>query len=227
VERSDLTARQLYQALRGHPPRPRFGFGEKAAILNVDLQLAFTAVGEFRETAYEGHPRRLDYVNRMTALARERDLPVIWSYCAYMASGEDGGVRARRLATTPHALHLITPGSRRAELDPRLVVDRRRDVLIEKKMPSVFFQTHLAAMLVGHRVDTVIVTGGSTSGCVRATVVDSLSHGYRTIVAEECVADTHEGPHFASLYDMALKYADVLPVEEVVDYLAKQPLGSA
>ena len=75
-----------------------------------------------------------------------------------------------------------------------------------------------------HKVDTVIVTGGSTSGCVRATVVDSLSSGYRTIVPEECVADKHESPHFANLYDMALKYADVLPVAEVIDYLAKQPI---
>jgi len=70
----------------------------------------------------------------------------------------------------------------------------------------------------------VIVTGGSTSGCVRATVVDSLSRSYRTIVPEECVADKHESPHFANLYDMALKYADVLPVREVLDFMsAYQP----
>ena len=66
---------------------------------------------------------------------------------------------------------------------------------------------------------TVIVTGGSTSGCVRATVVDSLSRSYRTIVPEECVADKHESPHFANLYDMTMKYADVLPVAEVINYM--------
>ena len=82
-------------------------------------------------------------------------------------------------------------------------------------MPSAFFETHLASLLVWHRIDTVIVTGGSPSGCVRATVVDGLSHGYRLIVPEECVADRHESPHFAALYDMAVKYADVLPVEDV------------
>ena len=65
----------------------------------------------------------------------------------------------------------------------------------------------------------MIVTGGSTSGCVRATVVDSLSRSYRTIVPEECVADKHESPHFANLYDMTMKYADVLPVAEVIDYM--------
>jgi maleamate amidohydrolase len=68
-------------------------------------------------------------------------------------------------------------------------------------------------------VDTVVVTGGSTSGCVRATVVDSLSRSYRTIVPEECVADKHESPHFANLYDMALKYADVVPVAEVLAFI--------
>jgi maleamate amidohydrolase len=72
--------------------------------------------------------------------------------------------------------------------------------------------------MVWHQCDTVIVTGGSTSGCVRATVVDSLSRGYRTIVPEECVADKHESPHFANLYDMVLKYADVIPVAEVASF---------
>jgi len=222
MERSDKTARQLYQELAARPSRPRFGFGEKAAIVNVDLQTAFTATAEF-ETAYEADPRQLEHVNTLTSLARERELPVVWSRCAYLPSGEDGGVRAQRLLHTPDALHLITPDSRRAALDDRLRVDRARDVVITKKMPSVFFETHLASLLVWHRVDTVIVTGGSTSGCVRATVVDSMSHGYRTIVPEECVADKHEGPHFANLYDMVLKYADVLPVAEVIAYLEKQP----
>ncbi len=71
-----------------------------------------------------------------------------------------------------------------------------------------------------------MVTGGSTSGCVRATVVDSLSRSYRTVVPEECVADKHESPHYANLYDMALKYADVIPVAEAIDFMAKyQPMN--
>jgi nicotinamidase-related amidase len=86
-------------------------------------------------------------------------------------------------------------------------------------MASAFHETNLASLLTFHRCDTLIVTGGSTSGCVRATVVDSLSHSYRTIVPEECVADKHESPHFANLYDMAIKYADVLPVKEVLEHL--------
>jgi nicotinamidase-related amidase len=90
-------------------------------------------------------------------------------------------------------------------------------------MPSVFFETPLQSLLVWHKVDTIIVTGGSTSGCVRATVVDSLSHGYRTIVPEQCVADKHESYHFANLTDMMLKYADVLDVSDVLKWSATAP----
>jgi len=221
MEESSMTARQMYEEVRARPGRARFGFGDKPAIVNVDLQCAYTRVGEF-VTAYETHPRQLEYVNQLVALARERRLPVVWTYVAYLESAEDCGVWGTR-SDTPDSLQNIKRGSRRAELDDRLVVDPR-DIVINKRMASAFFETHLASLLVWHKVDTVIVTGGSTSGCVRATVVDSLSSGYRTIVPEECVADKHESPHFANLYDMALKYADVLPVAEVIDYLAKQPI---
>jgi nicotinamidase-related amidase len=91
--------------------------------------------------------------------------------------------------------------------------------LFTKRMPSVFFETQLPSLLVWHQVDTVILTGGSTSGCVRASAVESLSRGYRTIVPEECVADKHESYHYANLTDMALKYADVLKVSQVLDWL--------
>ena len=221
MEASSKTARQLYEDLRARPTRARFGFGDKPAIVNVDLQCAYTRVDEF-VTAYETHPRQLDCVNQLAALARERRLPVVWTYVAYLESAEDCGVWGTR-SDTPDSLQNIKRGSRRAELDDRLVVDPR-DIVINKRMASAFFETQLASLFVWHKVDTVIVTGGSTSGCVRATVVDSLSHGYRTIVPEECVADKHESPHFANLYDMAVKYADVVPVAEVTDYLAKLPL---
>ena len=221
MELSNKAARQLYEEIKARPTRARFGFGGKAAIVNVDIQKAYTRVDEF-VTAYETDPRQMEYVNRLTALARERRLPVVWTYVAYVESGEDCGVWGIR-TNTPDSLQNIKRGSRRAELDDRLIVDPR-DIVINKQMASAFFETHLPSLLVWHKVDTVIVTGGSTSGCVRATVVDSVSHGYRTIVPEECVADKHESPHFANLYDMAAKYADVLPVAEVIDYLAKLPI---
>ena len=81
------------------------------------------------------------------------------------------------------------------------------------------FETALQSLCVWHRVDTVVLTGGSTSGCIRATAVDSLSRGYRTIVPEQCVADKHESYHYANLTDLAIKYADVVDVNEVLDWL--------
>jgi maleamate amidohydrolase len=143
---------------------------------------------------------------------------VIWTYVAYLDSGEDCGVWGTR-ADMSMALRSITAGDRRAQLDDRCEIDRDRDIVMNKRMASAFFETNLGSLLTFHKVDTVIVTGGSTSGCVRATVVDSLSRSFRTIVPEECVADKHESPHFANLYDMMAKYADVLPVAEVIDFL--------
>jgi nicotinamidase-related amidase len=217
MEASDLTAREYYQQVKANPNRARFGFGDKAALVNIDLQNAYTQVGEF-PTAYQTDPNQLDYVNQLVAATRARSWPVVWTYVAYMESGEDCGIWGTR-TDTENSLQNIKRGSRRAELDDRLDVDRVRDVIYEKKMPSPFFETQLQSLLVWHKVDTVILTGGSTSGCVRAAVVDSLSRGYRTIVAEECVADKHEIPHYANLCDMMLKYADVLPFAEVLAYL--------
>lgn len=210
---SDKSARQLFQELKDNPTRKRFGFGQKVALVNVDPQKAYTLPDEY-VTAYETDPGQLQYINELAALCRRLGAPVVWTHVAYMPSGEDCGVWGTR-SDTPDSLQNVKVGSRRAEFDDRLEIDRERDVVINKRMASAFHETHLPSLLTWHKVDTVIVTGGSTSGCVRATVVDSLSHGYRTIVPEECVSDRHESPHFANLYDMAVKYADVLPVAEV------------
>jgi len=219
METSEKSARQLYEEIKANPTRPRFGFGRKAAVINIDLQKAYTNVGEFA-TAYETDPKQLDYVNEISDLARSKNLPVVWTYVAYMDSGEDCGIWGTR-TDTPDSLQNIKVGSRRSEFDDRLRVDHKNDVIINKRMASAFHESNLSSVLSFHGIDTVIVTGGSTSGCVRATVVDSLSRSFRTIVAEECVADKHESPHFANLYDMAIKYADVVPAADVIEYLEK------
>ena len=219
MEKSDKTARQLFEEVKKNPTRKRFGFGARPALINVDLQNAYTRVGEF-VTAYETDPKQLDYVNQLARAFRAKGFPVVWTYVAYMDSGEDCGVWGTR-TDTPDSLQNIKVGSRRSELDDRLEVDRKRDIVINKRMASAFHETHLGSVFNFHKVDTVVVTGGSTSGCVRATVVDSLQRSYRTIVPEECVADKHESPHFANLYDMALKYADVVSVHEVLEHLKK------
>jgi nicotinamidase-related amidase len=217
MELSDKSARMLYEELKQRPGRTKFGFGQKVALVNVDPQKAYTLPGEFI-TAYETDPKQLDYINELSALCRDLGSPVVWTHVAYLPSSEDCGVWGTR-SNTADSLQNVKIGSRRAEFDDRLRIDPERDVIINKRMASAFHETNLPSLLTWHKVDTVIVTGGSTSGCVRATVVDSLSHGYRTIVPEECVADRHESPHFANLYDMAVKYADVLPVAEVRDVL--------
>jgi nicotinamidase-related amidase len=216
MELSDLTARQVYEKLKANPARRRFGFGRRPMLVNVDLQKSYTLPEEY-PTAYETDPKQLDYVNDLAAAARARQLPIVWTYVAYMESGEDCGVWGTR-SDTPDSLQNIKADSRRSQFDDRLRVDRVNDIIINKRMASAFHETNLQSLLIWHRCDTVVVTGGSTSGCVRATVVDSLSRGYRTIVPEECVSDRHESPHFANLYDMAVKYADVLPVAEVLTY---------
>ena len=214
MELSDKSARALYAELKQRPKRARFGFGAKVAVVNVDPQKAYTLPDEFI-TAYETDPQQMEHINAVSDACRALGGPVVWTHVAYLPSGEDCGVWGTR-SDTPDSLQNVKLGSRRAEFDDRLRIDAARDVVINKRMASAFHETNLPSLLIWHKVDTVIVTGGSTSGCVRATVVDSLSHGYRTIVPEECVSDRHEGPHFANLYDMAMKYADVLPVAEVL-----------
>ncbi|MBR0667412.1 isochorismatase family protein [Roseomonas hellenica] len=218
---SGQTARALYAALKAGPARRRFGFGKRAALVNVDPQRAYTDVAAFPATAYETDPQQTAHMNALAAACRARRFPVVWTYVAYAEGGADCGVWGTR-SDTPDSLQNIRDGSPRASLDPRLEV-ASGDTVLRKRMASAFFETNLRSLLTFHGVDTVIVTGGSTSGCVRATVVEGLSCGFRMIVPEECVADRHESPHFANLYDMAVKYADVLPVAEVLAALEVMP----
>ncbi|MBU3023553.1 isochorismatase family protein [Aestuariibacter sp. A3R04] len=220
MELSNKTAREIYNDIKNNPARKRFGFGNKAVLVNVDPQKAYTEVNTYK-TAYETDPNQMEYINKLAALFRQLDWPVVWTHVAYMPDACDAGVWGTR-TDTPDSLQNIKFNSHRSEFDDRLHIDREKDVVYLKKMPSAFFETQLQSLLVWHQVDTVIITGGSTSGCIRATAVDALSRGYRAIVPEECVADKHESFHFANLTDLSLKYADVLSVSEVFDWLAQQ-----
>ena len=217
--REDKTARQLFEEVMANPERAKFGFGRKLAIVNVDPQKAYTCIDEFK-TAYETDPRQIEYINSISALARAKGMPVIWTHVAYAEDGSDCGIWGTR-TDTPDSLQNIKYGSRRYEFDDRCEIDPK-DMVYTKRMPSAFFETPLQSLLVYHGVDTVVVTGGSTSGCVRATAVDALSRGYRTIVPIETCADKHESFHFANLTDRAIKYADVEPVQTVIDWLEAQ-----
>ncbi|WP_374408536.1 isochorismatase family protein [Pelagerythrobacter sp.] len=220
MELSDLTAREYFAQVMANPVKARFGFGAKLAVINVDVQQAYTRTDLFR-TAYETDPRQIEYINKVSHLARNCGMPVIWTRVAYAADGSDCGVWGTR-EDGPDALQNIRAGSERHAFDPRCEVDLVSDTVLDKKMASAFHETIIPSLLTYHRVDTVVITGGSTSGCIRATAVDALSHGYRTIVPIETTADKHESPHFANLTDLSLKYADVIPVDEVFDWLASR-----
>jgi nicotinamidase-related amidase len=217
MEMSDKTARQLWLEVKANPNRARFGYGRKAVLVNIDFQCAYTRVDEFK-TAYETDPRQIEYVNALATRFRALGWPVVWTHVAYASSAEDAGVWGTR-TNTPDSLQNIKHGSRRAEFDERCDIHHGQDLVYCKRMPSPFFETPLQSLLVWHQVDTVVITGGSTSGCVRAGAVDSLSRGYRTIVPEQCVADKHESYHFANLTDLMLKYADVVDVNETLGWL--------
>ncbi|MEO1405557.1 MAG: isochorismatase family protein [Pseudomonadota bacterium] len=213
MEISDKTARQIFEEVRSNPARAKFGFGEKLAVVNVDPQKSYTRPDLFK-TAYITDPRQMEHINGISNAARTKGLPVVWTRVAYMENAADAGVWGTR-TDTPDSLQNIKYGSERHEFDDRLEIDQSVDAVYTKRMPSAFFETPLNSFLTWHKVDTVVVTGGSTSGCIRATAVDSLSHGYRTIVPIECVADKHESYHFANLTDLLIKYADVVGVAEV------------
>ena len=217
METTTKTAKEIYLDLKKNPNRARFGFGNKAVLVNIDPQKAYTATGEFI-TAYETDPDQVHYINQLSEQFRKLGWPVVWTYVAYMESAEDAGVWGTR-TDNENSLQNIKFNSRRSEFDDRLKIDPIKDVIYLKKMPSAFFETQLQSLLVWHQVDTVILTGGSTSGCIRASAVDSLSRGYRTIVPEEAVADKHESYHYANLTDLVLKYADVLEIKEVLSWL--------
>ncbi len=220
METSNKTAREIFQDIKANPARKKFGFGAKAALINVDPQKAYTRTDLFK-TAYETDPRQLEYVNQLAKQFRALNWPVVWTHVAYMDSGEDAGVWGTR-TDTEDSLQNIKYNSERSEFDDRLEIDRSGDAIYTKRMPSAFFETPLQSHLVWHQVDTLVITGGSTSGCIRATAVDSLSRGYRTIVPEETTADKHESFHFANLTDLLIKYADVVEVSEVFSWLDGQ-----
>jgi nicotinamidase-related amidase len=221
MQTSELTPREYWAQVKANPNRARFGFGKKAAIINIDLQRAYTDIDAFA-TAYQTHPQQIEFINTISTIARSTGMPVIWTHVAYMGNADDAGIWGTRTDTSD-SLQNIKVGSERAELDPRLEINHQTDALIIKRMASVFHETFLQSLLIWHQVDTVILTGGSTSGCVRASAVDALSRGYRVIVPEECVADKHEIPHFSNLCDMMLKYADVVSVASVNDWLQQRP----
>jgi maleamate amidohydrolase len=184
--------------------------GQRPAVLVVDLTRGFTdpacTLG-FDLTSVVRATRRLLDVARPTAI------PVVFTAIAF--DGEnDAGIWMQKMG----ALRELQAGSRWCELDPRLE-RRESEPLVVKRGASGFFGTNLGAILVAKNIDTVILCGATTSGCIRATAVDLLQHGWPTLVPRECVGDRARAPHEANLFDIDAKYADVVSLDDAITYL--------
>jgi nicotinamidase-related amidase len=209
---SDQEARQVYERARLGQAMAR---GVNPAVLVIDFSCGFTdpecVLGADLTAEVEATKRLLD-------AAREKALPVVFTTIGFDPSGADGGLWLQKAP----ALRELELGGRYVDLDPRL---ERRDgePIVLKKGASGFFGTNLASILVSHGVDTVVLCGATTSGCVRATAIDLLQYGWPTLVPRECVGDRAQAPHEANLFDIQAKYADVVSVEEALAYLASVP----
>jgi maleamate amidohydrolase len=187
------------------------GFGKKPALVLVDFVRAY-----FDENSplYAGVDEALTSGLRILEAARAAGIPVIYTNVVYQKGGADGGIFFRKVP----ALQSFEAGNPLGEwaegLEPR-----DDELVLSKQYASAFFGTSLAATLTANGVDTLIITGVSTSGCIRATCVDACQHGFIPIVVADACGDRHEAPHEANLFDMNAKYGDVVDENTVVDYL--------
>jgi maleamate amidohydrolase len=190
------------------------GFGNRPAILTVDFQLGFTHPDWPAGKSPHIH-RAVEHTRQLLQPARACGIPVASCNVAW-GSAEDMG-HWKVEALYDGSFFYGHPSTR---LDPR-ICDPQHDFIFTKGAPSIFFGTPLMTFLTKHRIDTVIICGCTTSGCVRASVIDCFSYGFRTIVAEECVGDMEEGPHWDNLRDIGRRYADVVKLENVLGYLRR------
>lgn len=189
--------------------------GDRPAVLVIDFSCGFTdpecPLGSDLTSEVEATRRLLD-------AARARGLPVVFTTIAFEPSLKDGGLWMQKVPS----LAVLQLGGKWADIDPRLGA-RDDETVIVKKGASGFFGTNLASVLVSQGVDSVILCGATTSGCVRATAVDLLQYGWPTVVPRECVGDRAQAPHDANLFDIQAKYADVVSVEDALAYVAEVP----
>jgi maleamate amidohydrolase len=209
---SDEAAREVYaKAGLGQAVT----LGDRPAVLVIDFSCGFTdpecPLGSDLTPQVEATRRLLD-------AARDKGLPVVFTTIAFEPSLRDGGLWMQKVP----ALAVLQLGGGWAAIDPRL--DPREDeTVIVKKGASGFFGTNLASVLVTQGVDSVVLCGATTSGCIRATAIDLLQYGWPTIVPRECVGDRAQAPHEANLFDIQAKYADVVSADDALAYLEGVP----
>lgn len=186
----------------------RSGFGKSPALVIVDFVNGFNDPGEF---GGGNIGPAIERTAVLLAACRERGIPIAYTRVVYADDGSDHGVFCLKAP----GLKKLTETSPLSQIVPELA-PRPGEYVVRKTQPSAFFGTNLANWLVSKGVDTVLVTGCTTSGCVRATVIDAMSWNFRTIVVTDGVGDRAIGPHEANLFDMGQKYADLLTTDDVV-----------
>jgi nicotinamidase-related amidase len=199
----------------------RVGFGQRPALLVIDMIRAFT---DLRSPLASNLDSQMVAIRQLLDVARSGDIgvgggvgqsmPIVFSTVAYDRELQEAGIWIRKIPSNSW----LVEGSEWIELDERL--ERRPgEMLLVKKYASCFFGTDLAARLVTRQVDTLLIAGCTTSGCVRATAVDACSLGLHTIVVQEAVGDRAELPHIANLFDIDAKYGDVVELDEALGYM--------
>lgn len=205
---TDIDSQQNYYDKIGFSER--LGFGKRPAVLVIDMSRGITEPGKMYIDMDEHIPR----IQAINEAARRIGAPVVFTTVAYHKDLADAGTFGRKVPLVRNLLY----GSTDVEIDPRLPMEES-DHLLVKKFPSAFYGTNLQSMLTGLGVDTTIIVGNSTSGCVRATTCDAISGGFRPVVPSDCVADRAPLSHEVNLFDMDSKYADVMPSADVLAYL--------
>ena len=189
------------------------GFGDKPAVILVDfVQAYFDPACEL----FADVDGALENAIKIRDAARKAGLLIIYTNVVYETSMVDGGRFAQKVPALKNFIAGNPMGAWPEGLDPAA-----DELVLTKQYPSAFFGTSLSATLTANGNDSLIITGLSTSGCVRATCVDCCSHGYIPIIAEDAVGDRHDAPHKANLFDMQAKYADVLSTQSILDYMAE------
>jgi maleamate amidohydrolase len=189
----------------------RVGFGKSPALILVDFAQAYF---DKECDLYAGVEDALASALRVREAAHAAGIPVILTEVSYQQGGINGG----RFFEKAKPLRAFVKGERTADFADGLT-PRPDEIIVTKQYPSAFFGTSLASTLTAGGIDSVILTGLTTSGCVRASCVDSMSYGFRTSVVREACGDRHPAPHEANLFDMNAKYADVISETEALDHL--------
>ena len=202
------------------------GFGQRPALLVVDVTYDFCgdkpepildSIAKFRNSCGEAAWESLPKIRELIAAAREKNLPIIYTHMAPRPDRVRAGGWARKNA---RAMAPTEISERIGNDIPEMIAPQPDDIVIKKDKPSAFFGTPLLSFLIALDVDSLIVAGTTTSGCVRATVLDAFSYNYPTAVVEECTFDRGEVTHKINLFDMHAKYADVVPLAEVTEFLS-------